>query len=144
MPVYWLFLALALNSAPDTPPQTPAAGTASTRDAPFHASPPTKAPPGRNTVGPVAEEPPSPAMEAAASMGRLLGLARHCTLDGDDIEDFLVAAEARINALSQTRADRVMARIELENTASLSEARGAQADCGAVAERVEKRLRARR
>ncbi|MBB4210776.1 hypothetical protein [Rhodothalassium salexigens] len=126
--MYWLFLALALHSAADAPPETA----------------PTTPPPGRDTVGPVAEEAPSAAMEAAAAMGRLLGLARHCTLDADDIEDFLVAAEARINALSETRADRVMARIELENTASLSEARGARADCGAVAERLEERLRAQR
>lgn len=76
------------------------------------------------------------AMEA----GQIIGAARHCRMDPVDIEDFYVAAEARINALADGPADRVRARIRLDNTATVKEARGPEDGCDAFRDVFNKRF----
>ncbi|MGF1605416.1 MAG: hypothetical protein ACFB22_03685 [Rhodothalassiaceae bacterium] len=76
----------------------------------------------------------------AADAGEIIGMARHCQLDPVDIEDFYVAAEARINALSDGPEDRVMARIRLANTASIEEAKGPAEGCEAFKTAFKKRF----
>lgn len=80
-------------------------------------------------------------IELAQRAGMLIGHARNCGLDPVEIEEFYVAAQARINALSNNSNDRVMARIQLSNTASIQEANGPKEGCVAFQERFKTRFR---
>lgn len=65
----------------------------------------------------------------AHEAGEIIGKARHCQMDQVEIEEFYVAAQARINALSRGPEERVMARIQMANKASVDEAKGPDLGC---------------
>lgn len=84
------------------------------------------------------------AVALATDMGTVVGLARHCDFDPTLIEEYLVAAQARINETARSSTERIMARIQLENFASLGEAKGPEESCEAFRDEFDQRLRARR